>query len=198
VIENVIKAFEDKSVDAVYGDLLFVDANNLKTVNRRWIAGGYNKKSFYRGWMPPHPTFFVRREVYERFGQFNLNLKSSSDYELVLRFMLLHKIKVQYLPGVMIHMREGGYSNRSLYNRIAAHREDYLAWKLIGLAPKWYTVTMKPLRKIRQFATGDKSYTLNPFSFDPFLCHVWDGELSNSQTNLKTSGNSLNASSTES
>ena len=72
----------------------------------------------------------------------------SSDYEILLRFMFLNKIKVKYLPGILVHMRAGGYSNRSIWNRIAAHKEDYKAWRSNGITPKWYTIAMKPLRKL--------------------------------------------------
>jgi glycosyltransferase len=131
--------------------------------------------------MPPHPTFFVKKEVYEKFGQFNLELKSSSDYELLLRFMLLHKIKVKYLPGVMVHMRQGGYSNRSIFHRFAAHKEDYLAWKANGLSPKWYTLSMKPLRKVKQFAIAYKTIALKSIFPKPFLPAFWENELSGPQ-----------------
>ncbi len=80
-----------------------------------------------------------------------LFLKISSDYELLLRFMFLKEIKVSYLPGVLVHMRAGGNSNRSLKNRIIAHLEDHRAWKVNGISPKWYTVALKPLRKIKQY-----------------------------------------------
>lgn len=151
VIEKVVKTISTGDCDGVYGDLMYVDAHHAKKVLRKWIAGGYNRKLFYKGWMPPHPTFFVKREVYEKFGHFNINFKNSSDYELLLRFMLLNNIKVKYIPSVLVHMRAGGHSNRSLKNRLAAHKEDYRAWKSNGLSPKWYTLAMKPLRKIRQY-----------------------------------------------
>jgi glycosyltransferase len=165
VIEKVVKAFANNDCDAVYGDLVYVDANHSNKVLRKWIAGGYNKKSFYNGWMPPHPTFFVKREVYEKYGHFNLELKSSSDYELLLRFMFLNDIKVKYLPGVLVHMRAGGHSNRSLRNRLAAHKEDYLAWKSNGISPKWYTLAMKPLRKVKQYVVPKKNNYINQTFF---------------------------------
>ena len=151
VIEKVVKAFSNKDCDAVYGDLVYVDPFHIKKVLRKWIAGVYNKELFYKGWMPPHPTFFVKKEVYENHGLFNLDFKSSSDYELLLRFILLKNIRLAYLPVVLVYMRMGGYSNRSLKNRIAAHLEDYRAWKVNNISPKWYTVTLKPLRKLKQY-----------------------------------------------
>src|SRR5574343_654094 len=93
VLEKVMKAFEDPTVDAVYGDLQYVAADNINKVVRTWIAGNYSSRSFYFGWMPPHPAFFVRREVYEKYGHFQLELRTAADYEIMLRFLLKHKIK---------------------------------------------------------------------------------------------------------
>lgn len=164
VIEKVVKAFDSGDYDAVYGDLVYVDPNQVKRVLREWIAGVYNKKLFYNGWMPPHPTFFVKKEVYEKHGLFNLSFKSSSDYELLLRFMLLKEIKVKYLPDVLVHMRAGGNSNKSIKNRIIAHLEDRRAWKVNGISPKWYTIALKPLRKVNQFfITHQPDYSNNVF-----------------------------------
>ena len=157
VIEKVVKAFQESDCDAVYGDLVFVDGKQTKKIVRKWVAGEYDKNHFYNGWMPPHPTVFIRKEVYEKYGLFNLKFKSSSDYELLLRLMFLKNIKVQYIPQVLVHMRTGGQSNKSLSNRLAAHREDYLAWLSNGLSPKWYTLAMKPLSKIKQFRVLEKS-----------------------------------------
>lgn len=169
VIEKVVKAFEKEDCDAVYGDLNYVDPYDVKKVLRKWIAGGFSRKLFYKGWMPPHPTFFVKREVYEKYGNFNLSFKSSSDYELLLRFLLLKQIKVKYVPGVLVHMRAGGYSNRSIKNRFAAHIEDYRAWKTNGLSPKWYTLAMKPLRKVKQYLLAGAPKYSNKVFFRTFF-----------------------------
>jgi glycosyltransferase len=151
VIKNVVKGFTTHDCDAVYGDLVYVSAEDEKKVLRKWMAGSFTNKMFYRGWMPPHPTFFVKRELYEKYGSFNTTLKSAADYELLLRFMHVHKITPYYLNDVLVKMRAGGKSNSSLSNRIAAHKEDHLAWKLNNVLPKWYTLAMKPARKIPQF-----------------------------------------------
>lgn len=151
VIEEVVEIFTKTNCDAVYGDLIFVHPEHPQKILRKWIAGGYDEKLFLKGWMPPHPTFFVKKEVYNKLGKFNKTLKSSADYELLLRFMFVNKIKVQYLPDVLVHMRSGGQSTKSLGNRIKAHKEDYLAWSLNDIKPKWYTLFFKPARKIMQF-----------------------------------------------
>jgi glycosyltransferase len=151
VIKNIVEVFEQTGCEAVYGDLIFVHPEKPDKVLRKWVAGGYDRNLFLRGWMPPHPAFFVKREVYDRLGVFNIVLKSSADYELLLRFMYLHEIKVAYLPDVLVRMRSGGHSNRSLMNRLRAHKEDYLAWDMNHLQPRWYTLMLKPVRKIKQF-----------------------------------------------
>ena len=157
VLDKVVKVFEETGCDAVYGDLVFIDGKQTSKVVRKWVAGNYNKKLFYKGWMPPHPTVFIKKEVYEKYGMFNLKFKSSSDYELLLRLMFLKNIKVSYVPEVLVHMRTGGQSTRSLSNRLAAHKEDYLAWLSNGISPKWYTLALKPISKIKQFRSLEKT-----------------------------------------
>ena len=151
VIEEVVALFEETDCDAVYGNLIFVHPDNPKKVLRKWIAGGYDLNLFLKGWMPPHPTFFVKKSIYDQLGNFNIALRSSADYELLLRFLYVNKIKVEYLHDVLVHMRSGGQSTKSFSNRIKAHKEDYMAWRLNGLTPKWYTLMLTPVRQIKQF-----------------------------------------------
>lgn len=151
IIEEVVKIFNTTNCDALYGDLVFVDSVQTNKIYRKWIAGSYSDQLFLKGWMPPHPTFFVRKEIYNQYGKFNTTLKSSADYELMVRLLYLHKIKVGYLHGTLVHMRIGGQSTKSLSNRLKANYEDYQAWRLNSLKPKWYTLLLKPIRKIKQF-----------------------------------------------
>lgn len=151
VIGEVAKLFEDSKVQAVYGDLIFVDEQDLSKVTRVWKSGVQSKRKWLNGWMPPHPTFFVRKELYEKFGVFNLELKSAADYELMLRFIYKEGIQVAYLPKVLVRMREGGQSTASLKNRLKANKEDALAWEINGLKKGVLTTFLKPLRKINQF-----------------------------------------------
>lgn len=151
VISTVAATFSDKGVQAAYADLQFVQRDNLNKVVRTWQAGKYSKRSFYYGWMPPHPTFFVRREVYNKVGVFNPDLGSAADYELMLRILLKHEIPAAYIKQVIIKMRMGGVSTASLQNRLKANSQDRLAWKINGLDPYFFTLYMKPLRKLGQF-----------------------------------------------
>ena len=118
---------------------------------RCWKSGPYDPRKFYWGWMPPHPTFFVRRSNYKKYGAFNLELGSAADYELMLRFLLKHRVTAAYIPEVLVHMRTGGVSNASLKNRLRANRMDRLAWKVNGLRPYPWTLICKPLRKVGQW-----------------------------------------------
>ncbi len=151
VLSKVAAAFEDPAVEAVYGDLQYVKVSNVEVVTRTWKSGAYKKKSIYYGWMPPHPTFFVRRQVYDKCGLFNSSLRSAADYELILRVLLKFNVHALYIPEVLVKMRVGGMSNTSLKNRLRAHREDRIAWKLNELKPYFFTLPLKPLRKIFQF-----------------------------------------------
>lgn len=151
VLAKVSDTFANAPIDGVYGDLQYVDQDNIDKVVRNWTAGAFKRRNFYYGWMPPHPTFFVRREVYERFGNFNLALKSSADYEIMLRFLFKNTIAVRYIPEVLVKMRTGGMSNASFRNRLRANREDRMAWKLNGLHPYFFTLFLKPARKVKQF-----------------------------------------------
>ena len=150
-LTKVVDAFSDEKVGAVYGDLVYVDRSNTDMVVRSWRSGEYHPRRFYRGWMPPHPTFFVRRTVYEQYGLFNLDLGSAADYELMLRFLLRHGVRAAYIPEVLVKMRVGGMSNASIGNRVKANRNDRRAWEVNGLKPYPWTIPLKPIRKIPQY-----------------------------------------------
>ena len=151
VIEQVVLAFQKNNTDCLYGDLNYVDPIDTSKIIRKWRSGSYRKANFLNGWMPPHPTFFVKKSCYERFGKFDTQFKSAADYELMLRFLFKELCSAQHLSAVLIHMRAGGVSNVSLKNRIRANREDRLAWKVNGLKPKWFTLMRKPLSKLIQY-----------------------------------------------
>ncbi len=151
VIDEVVSLFSQTDCDAVYGDLVYVDATDTSIKKRVWVSGSYKRKNFLFGWMPPHPAFFVKKELYDKHGLFNISLWGAADYELMLRFLYKHQAKVAYLEKVLVNMRVGGQSNNSLLNRLRANIEDRKAWKLNQIKPRWYTLFLKPLRKLNQF-----------------------------------------------
>ncbi len=151
VLSRVAAVFENPAVDSCYGDLIYVAASNPSKVVRYWKSNPYAETLWFKGWMPPHPTFFVRRSVYEKYGGFNRNLGSSADYELMLRLFMHHHITTAYIPEIMVIMKNGGQSNASLRNRIVANRMDKKAWRVNGLKAKPWTFVAKPLLKVGQF-----------------------------------------------
>ena len=151
IISEVVKEFQTKNIQSLYGDLEYVHPIQTGKLVRYWKSGKFQRDRFLRGWSPPHPTFFVRREIYEKFGLFNLRLKIAGDYELMLRLLFKQKISTHYLPKVLVKMRTGGTSNANLNNRMKANEEDQMSWELNGLKPKFYTVFLKPIRKIPQY-----------------------------------------------
>jgi len=151
VLSQVVEAFQKTNCDAVYSNLYYVKGNNTNKIVRLWDSGVYKEDDFYLGWMPPHPAFFSKREVYTKYGSFNTILKSAADYELMLRLIFKNNIKLHYIPKFFVKMRTGGASNRSFLNRLKANIEDRKAWHINDLKPKWYTLLMKPLLKLFQY-----------------------------------------------
>lgn len=151
VLDRVAAVFEDPAVDACYGDLCYVESSNPSRIVRYWRAGDYQPGSFHNGWMPPHPTFFVRKRIYEQFGLYRTDLGTSADYELMVRLLVKHRIKTVYIPQVLVHMRTGGSSNASWRARLKANRMDRRAWQVNGLNPYPWTTLAKPLRKVGQW-----------------------------------------------
>lgn len=129
VLRRVARAFSESDVGAVYGDLLYVRKNASDRVVRTWRAGQFSPSRLARGWMPPHPTFYVRRSVYEALGGFDTRYRIAADYDCMLRFLGKGGLKLGYIPEVLVKMRVGGASNRSIKNIIQKSREDYRALK---------------------------------------------------------------------
>jgi glycosyltransferase len=151
VLESVADVFENQNVDSCYGDLLYVNKNDTNKVIRYWKSSPYTPGKFRQGWMPPHPTFFVKREIYQKYGYFNTDFRIAADYELMLRFLEKHKISTYYIPEVLIKMRLGGASNKSIKNLFIKSSEDYKAWKVNNLNGGLFTIFLKNFSKIPQF-----------------------------------------------
>jgi glycosyltransferase involved in cell wall biosynthesis len=150
VLGKVAAAFEDPDVDAVYGDLVYVRHDNVERVVRYWKSGSYDQATLARGWMPPHPTFYVRRTVYERLGGFDTRYKIAADYDTVLRFLAVGRIRAAYIPEVLVRMRTGGISNRSLKTILRKSREDYEAVRR-NRSGGILTILQKNFSKLNQF-----------------------------------------------
>lgn len=151
VLQDVCDAFAGPDVDSCYGDLKYVDFLDTAKTVRLWKSGPFNPGKFRWGWMPPHPTFFIRRKLYEQYGGFNLQLGTAADYELMLRFLLKHNVTTRYIPRVLVKMRNCGASNVTISRRMEANRMDKKAWAVNGLQPFPWTLFCKPLRKLGQW-----------------------------------------------
>jgi glycosyltransferase involved in cell wall biosynthesis len=124
VLSRIATTFADPTVDAVYGDLLYVRHDDVTQIVRYWRAGSFDQAALRHGWMPPHPTFYVRRTVYERLGMFDTRYRIAADYDSMLRFLAKGHISTAYIPEVLVRMRTGGISNRSLRTILRKSRED--------------------------------------------------------------------------
>lgn len=133
VLAKVAEAFGDPTLEACYGDLCYVRQNDTSMIVRDWRSSAFVSGAFEEGWCPPHPTFFVRREVYKRLGSFDLSYRIAADVELMMRFLERHCIKSKYLPGIMVKMRMGGTTNRSWKNILQQNKEVLRALEIHGL-----------------------------------------------------------------
>lgn len=150
VLADIAAAFEVADVDAVYGDLQYVLANDTSRVVRYWKSGAFHPARLRKGWMPPHPALFIRREVYEQHGGYDTSYRIAADYDAILRWFGRVGIRAHYVPKVLVKMRAGGVSNRSLANIARKSIEDYRALRsndVGGLG----VLARKNLRKVSQF-----------------------------------------------
>lgn len=150
VISEIIKEFKTKNIDGVYGDLQYVSRNNINSVIRNWTSCSFNEKLLKNGWMPPHPSLFLKRDVYEKHGNFDINFLVSADYDFILRIFADKDLCFKYIPKVITKMRVGGASNKNLANIILKSKEDLRAIKKNN-AGNFLTLIKKNLSKIRQF-----------------------------------------------
>ena len=139
VISKVVKEFEkDSSLDACYSDLIYVDQFNISKTIRYVKSSKFQEGLFSKGWCPPHPTFFVRRSVYKKFGNFDLSYKLASDVDLMMRFLEKYKIKSKYIPEVWVKMRMGGVSNKNLKNIWLQNKEILHSFKNNNISVNLY------------------------------------------------------------
>jgi len=150
IISKIASQFESNNVDGVYGDLQYVDKQNTSKVIRNWKSCNFETHLLKKGWMPAHPTMFLKKEVYQKHGSFNLAYKIAADYDFMLRILKDRHLIFFYLPEVFTKMRVGGASNRSLKNIILKSIEDYSIIKRNNIGG-FYTLFLKNISKIKQF-----------------------------------------------
>lgn len=150
VLSKVANAFTDSSIDGVYGDLDYVSNSDENKIVRQWRSGEFSQSKLRSGWMPPHPTLYLRRSVFDKFGLYDTNFKIAADYDAMLRYLGMGQIKLAYIPEVLVKMRVGGESNRSFWHILQKSREDYRAIKRNNVGGIG-TLVRKNAQKIRQF-----------------------------------------------
>lgn len=151
ILTQVADVFKDASIQACYADLVYVDQEDTSRVIRYWKSRDFKPGLFKRGWMPAHPTFFVRKEVYDQFGKFDLQFPRQADFELTMRFLEIHQIKSSYIPKIWVKMRIGGASNNSIKGVIKGNLESYSACKKHQLNVGPLFIIKKVMSRIPQF-----------------------------------------------
>ena len=149
-IEKIIDAADEKEINAIYGNLQYVQQHPPHKVIRQWISQSFQPKLLKRGWMPPHPTVYITRNHYKTIGSFNINYLISADYDLMLRLFSHPQTKSMHINEVLIKMKIGGASNRSIGNIILKSKEDFLALKRNKIGG-FYSLAIKNLSKVNQF-----------------------------------------------
>lgn len=143
VIDKIAQKFNDKQVDSVYADLVYVKPNNLNKIIRYYDSRHFKPSKFAYGWMPAHPTFFVKREIYTKYGLFKTDYKIAGDYELLVRFLYIHKISYYYLNEAIIKMRIGGISTKGIISNYIGNKEIIKACKSNNINTNWFKILSK-------------------------------------------------------
>ena len=153
-LSKIAKAFEDPTVCAVYGDLEYVSQQDTTKVIRRWQSNSFNQRDLGWGWMPAHPTLYVRRDWYSKVGGFDISYRIAADYLSILKLFIQPGFKAEYIPNVLVTMRLGGASNKSIKAIVKKSKEDWRALRSCGFSvtTALRAITWKNLSKLTQFA----------------------------------------------
>lgn len=151
VVRRAVEVLADSAVDACHADLIYCSVGDSNRIVRRWRSGPHWPKACLAGWMPPHPTFFARRELYARFGSFDLRYRLQSDFDLMLRFFELHGVRSRHVPEVWVRMRMGGLSNRSIGNVLRGNLEAWRACRRNGFRVTPWFMVHKVASRVSQF-----------------------------------------------
>jgi glycosyltransferase len=151
VIRRMVEVIQATKADCCYGNLEYVDRNNINKTIRKWKSRPYYDGLFEKGWHPPHPTFFVKKSIFDKYGGFDLVFDIGADYELMLRFLKRYGITSCYIPEVLVKMRTGGKSNKNLWQIVKANIECFHAWKKNGLKISPFIILKKPVSKLVQY-----------------------------------------------
>lgn len=159
VIERLVYEFNENDIDAVYGDVQFVNRAKTSKIVRYYSSKRFNSQRFKFGIMPSHPSFYAKRELFEKYGYYNTNYKIAADFELLVRFLFTNKVKTKYIPMPFVSMRTGGISNKSFVSNITLNREIARACRENGIKTNYLYIYSKYLFKIFEFLVFRKNKT---------------------------------------
>lgn len=153
-VSNIVASFNEHATDAVYGDLVYVMPEDTASITRYWKGKQFNRNYFRIGWMPAHPTFYIRRELILQYGLYENHFYTAADYEFMARYLFTHRCSATYMKEIIVKMRNGGISNGNLKRRLRANRRDYLAMKKNKIPFALLVSILKPLSKLHQYKTS--------------------------------------------
>lgn len=149
ILSTVAETFKQKKVDAVYGNLIFYSEKGK--IVRKWKSANCTPLLLELGWMPPHPTLFIKKEIYNQYGIYRLDFGTAADYELILRLLYRFKIKTFYVNKIFTKMLTGGISNKNIFNHVSGNKNDFKAMKMHKLSAPFIAIVLKPLQKFIQY-----------------------------------------------
>ncbi len=161
VISEIVASFKRSGADSVYGDLVYVEPEHTHKVSRYWKGLPYKRSRFKMGWMPAHPTFYIKRSAVEKHGSYITHYFTAADYEFMARYLYHHHVSAAYLPKMIVKMRNGGISNGNIYRRLRANRRDYLAMKKNNIPFAFIVSIIKPLSKLPQYSKNLNQKMMN-------------------------------------
>jgi glycosyltransferase involved in cell wall biosynthesis len=151
VLSVIAAGFAEKKVDAIYGDIAFVKPVNLQKIVRLYSARKFHPKKFGYGFMPPHPSFYAKRQLFHEFGNYQTDYKIAADYELLMRFLFKYKISSAYISEILVYMRTGGVSNENILSRVTLNKEIIRACRENGVSTNMFILSLKYFRKVFEF-----------------------------------------------
>ena len=150
IISSIVNEFQEKKIDLVFGDIVFVKPENLNKITRYYSSDNFHPRKFAWGWMPAHPSCFLKQEIYKKYGYFKTDYKIAADYEIITRFMAKYGISYSYIPKVFVKMRTGGVSSANLKSNWILNKEIVRACRENGIETNMPKVLLKYFTKIFQ------------------------------------------------
>ncbi|MCC7245099.1 MAG: glycosyltransferase [Saprospiraceae bacterium] len=151
IISQVAAKLEQSATDVLYGDIAFISINNIRRITRLYTARQWHPAMFIKGYMPPHPSCYIKKSCYEQLGLYKTDYKIAADYELLIRFIHTNQLKTAYLPLTIVYMRPGGISTRNISSRIVLNQEIVRACAENGLKTSMPRLMMKYLNKSMEY-----------------------------------------------